>query len=119
MFISPGVGSPEAPPPAGSPLLGLGAGPALVTSLHRMVLRPGLHGQVKHGVLVSSTAIDHITIYALTMIQTALDDQFLKMDSLLEWIMMLSECLTCSLYRVWMSTNLGAWDPGSSGPWGG
>ena len=54
-----------------------------------MVLRPGLHGHVKHGVLVSSTAIDHatidhITVHALTMIQAALDDQFLKMDSLLD-----------------------------------
>ena len=79
MFISPRVGSPKAPPPTRSPLLGLGAGPALVTSLHLMLLM--LHGHVKHRVLVSSSsiAIDHITTHALTLIQTALDDQFLKM----------------------------------------
>ena len=117
MFISPRVGSPEAPSPTRSPLLGLGAGPALVTSLHLMLLM--LHGHVKHRVLVSSsstTTIDHITTHALTLIQAALDNQFLKMNSLLEMIMMVSECFTCSLYRVWMSTNLGAWDTGSDGP---
>ena len=87
MFISPGVGSPEAPPPTGSPLLGLGSGPSLVTSLHLMLLM--LHGHVKHRVLISSSsAIDHITAHSLvTLIQAALDDQFLKMNSLLEMIM--------------------------------
>ena len=77
MFIPPRVCSAEAPPPAGSPLLRVGAGPALVTSLG-MVLTWGLHGHIKHGVLVSTTStIVNITSHALTLIQAALDDQFL------------------------------------------